>query len=356
MRVLFVTWWGGGNVTPVRVLTPQLVAGGHAVRVLGPARLRPELEAAGADYVEQEGGFTATAEELVAALDGADAVVVDFMLPDLMAVAEASGTPWAPLVHTLAQPILDDLIGITCAFVPLDRVNEVRRDLGLDPAARPAELLGRADRILVVGPEAIDRPPTRPPPSAPLRRLGAMVEPPLPPGSWSAPAGDGPLVLVCLGTTPMDEQPVLERVLEALGRLPVRGLLTAGAHLAPASFDAPANVLVTGYVPHASVLPVADLVVTHAGLGTITASLAFGVPLLCLPLGRDQFQNAERVLELGAGESLPSDADPSRIADAVARLLADDDLRSRVRRLAQTIEAESRPGRALAEIVALAGP
>jgi MGT family glycosyltransferase len=165
--------------------------------------------------------------------------------------------------------------------------------------------------------------------------------------------GDEPLVLVSLGTTPMDEEPVLERVLEALGRLPVRGLLTAGAHLAPSSFDAPADVLVTGYVPHASVLPVTDLVVTHAGLGTVTAALAFGVPLLCLPLGRDQFQNADRVVELGVGESLSSGADPSHIADAITRLLGDDDLRGRVRRLAEAIEAESRPGRALAEIVAL---
>ncbi len=31
------------------------------------------------------------------------------------------------------------------------------------------------------------------------------------------------------------------------------------------------------------------------------ASFAAGVPMLCLPLGRDQRENAERLLELGAG-------------------------------------------------------
>ena len=355
MRVLFVTWWGGGNVTPVRVLTPQLVEAGHSVRVLGPPRLRPELEAGGAEYVEQASGFTATADELLTALDGVDVVVIDFMLPDLMAVAEASGRPWAPLIHTLAQPVLDDLVSTTCAFVPLERVNEVRQDLGLVPARRQADLLAGADRILVVGPETVDRPMAGPALAPPVRHLGAITDPPLPVGAWSAPPGDGPLVLVCLGTTPMDEEPVLDRVLDALGRLPARGLVTVGSHLEPSSVASPGNVVVTGYTPHASVLPVADLVVTHAGLGTVTAALAFGVPLLCLPLGRDQFLNAARVGELGAGETLPSDADAETIAEAIAQLLADDDLRARARALAQRIQAESRPGRAVAEVVALAG-
>ena len=353
MRVLFVTWWGGGNVTPVRVLTPQLVEAGHAVRVLGPARLRPELEAGGAEYVEQAGG-SATAEELLAALGDVDAVVVDFMLPDLMAVAEASGRPWAPLIHTLAQPVLDDLVGITCAFVPLEQVNEIRKELGLAPAARQADLLAGADRILVAGAETMDRALSHPPP-APVHHLGAIVEPPLPHGTWSAPAGTGPLILVCLGTTPMDEEPVLRRVIDALGALPVRGLVTVGSHLAPSAVAAPDNVVVTGYVPHASVLPVADLVVTHSGLGTVTASLAFGVPLLCVPLGRDQFMNAGRVGELRVGEMVPKDAGADVLADVVTRLLGDDDLRVRARSLAERIQAESRPERATAEIVALAG-
>ena len=43
-------------------------------------------------------------------------------------------------------------------------------------------------------------------------------------------------------------------------------------------------------------LPHAALVVTHAGWQTINAALADGVPLVCVPDGRDQPDNAARVV------------------------------------------------------------
>ena len=61
----------------------------------------------------------------------------------------------------------------------------------------------------------------------------------------------------------------------------------------------------TRFVPHGEVLPHASLVVTHAGMGTVMSALSHGVPLLCLPLGRDQFFNAAMVERLGAGRALP---------------------------------------------------
>jgi hypothetical protein len=38
---------------------------------------------------------------------------------------------------------------------------------------------------------------------------------------------------------------------------------------------------------------------------TTMAALGHGVPLLCTPIGRDQFFNAERVQALGAGRMGP---------------------------------------------------
>src|SRR5205814_8092473 len=94
-RFLFVTWWGGGNLTPVRVLGADLRAAGHEVRVLGPARLRDELAAIDVALIEQAGGFTATPDEVAAeiARTPTAAVVIDFMQPESFAAAEASGTP-----------------------------------------------------------------------------------------------------------------------------------------------------------------------------------------------------------------------------------------------------------------------
>ena len=44
--------------------------------------------------------------------------------------------------------------------------------------------------------------------------------------------------------------------------------------------------------------------VTHAGLGSVAGAMTFGVPLVCMPVERDQPLNAQRVTDLGAGVAL----------------------------------------------------
>jgi UDP:flavonoid glycosyltransferase YjiC (YdhE family) len=356
-RFLFVTWWGGGNVTPVRVLGSELVEAGHDVRVLGPERLRSSFEELGLELVAQAGGFTATPEEVTAEVDraAADAAIVDFMLPEAMAAVEAAGGRWAPLVHTLAQPVLDDVAPTTCAFVSLDAVNARRRAFGLPAAGRPADLLGGATRILAAGPEAIDRRHERAAQPAPLRHLGALLEPPGRDAAWTPPPSGRPLVVVCLGTTPMDEAPVLQRVIDAAAGLEVDVLATVGEHIDPSSLRIHGNTTVSGYVRHAAVLPHASLVVTHAGLGTVTSALTFGLPTLCLPLGRDQHDNAARVVELGAGRAMSIDANAGAIAHAMGELVGAGPCRAASQSIAARIREESAPGRAMRELVELAG-
>ena len=81
------------------------------------------------------------------------------------------------------------------------------------------------------------------------------------------------------------------------------------------------NVSLTGYVRHAAVLPHAALLVTHAGLGSVVVALAHGVPMLCLPLDREQPENARAVEDLGAGRMLDPDADPATLRAAIEDLL-----------------------------------
>jgi UDP:flavonoid glycosyltransferase YjiC (YdhE family) len=82
-------------------------------------------------------------------------------------------------------------------------------------------------------------------------------------------------------------------------------------------------VTVRGFVAHEHVLPQMSAVVCHGGLSTITAALAHGVPVLCIPQGRDQPGNAEQVAASGAGRSLPQDATAADIADALFLVLND---------------------------------
>ena len=108
------------------------------------------------------------------------------------------------------------------------------------------------------------------------------------------------------------------------------------------------------YVAHSAVLPRASVVVTHAGHGTVMAALAHGIPLVCMPMGRDQFFNAGRVVELGAGCMVPVDADGGAIADAVTSVLADPRLRDGAKDMAAVIAGYGGSADAVAELERLA--
>jgi UDP:flavonoid glycosyltransferase YjiC (YdhE family) len=94
---------------------------------------------------------------------------------------------------------------------------------------------------------------------------------------------------------------------------------------------------VVRYVPHTQILPAASLVITHAGVGTTMAALGHSVPLLCTPMGRDQFFNAEQVQALGAGRLLMPDSSSDAIARAATDDLADARFTGGARRLAGVI-------------------
>jgi UDP:flavonoid glycosyltransferase YjiC (YdhE family) len=111
-----------------------------------------------------------------------------------------------------------------------------------------------------------------------------------------------------------------------------------------------ANVEVVRYVPHDRVLPFASLVVTHAGLGTVMTTLAHGVPMVCVPLGRDQFFNAARVAALGVGRGLDANADERAIAAAVRAVIDDDEMRRAARHWPDVIAAYRRGEAVMAEI------
>jgi UDP:flavonoid glycosyltransferase YjiC (YdhE family) len=66
----------------------------------------------------------------------------------------------------------------------------------------------------------------------------------------------------------------------------------------------PSNVIVVDQAPQIELLKRATLCITHAGLNTALESLAYGVPMVAIPIGYDQFGVAARIAYHGVGESL----------------------------------------------------
>ena len=106
--------------------------------------------------------------------------------------------------------------------------------------------------------------------------------------------------------------------------------------------------------PHSEVLREAALAITHCGHGVTIKALAAGVPLVCLPMGRDQLDVAARVVHAGAGVRLDQAAAPDEIASAARTVSSrDDSYRDAAERIAAAIAEETATDLAVEEIEAV---
>ena len=381
MRYLFVTFDGGGNLQPELALAVRLRNRGHGVRFLAHASQRAAIERAGVGFaasrhapdhdnsgretslirdweLEDPAQMAALIRDRVAfgpaalyAADvarelerhPADAVAVDYWLFGALAAAERAGLPSVVLRHTCYGQYAWWNDG-------LPQLNSMRAEIGLPPIRDVFEQYRRANLELVLTSRSFDFAIHEPELPANVLHVGPQLE--VAPGARPADP-ERPLVLVSLSTSYQAQEDVLRRIVDALSTLPVYALVTTGPAVA-LGHPLPANVDAVPWVPHGEVLPRATLVITHGGLGTVMAALAHGVPLLCLPMGRDQDGNAARATRLGAGIELPRDASPVVIADAVRAALVDPSLNRNAERIAAGICAEIAADRAVKELEALA--
>ena len=390
MRVFQTLLAFSGNAPPQLAVTRRLLERGHEVRVLAHRAARERIERTGAEFVEfkrtvpdmditrresdtirdweartragagirmlKHGLFAfvlPTARDCSEALEDwpADVVLFDWMFAGAAVAAEAAGLPSVALVHCPyplpvdgAPPLfsgqrpIDNLLGaardrvlnrIPRRFlaVGLPVLNKARAEQGLAPLnVWAAQLLGARAICVMTSPDLDFSSRARLP--ANVHYVGPAFEPY--PQEWSSPwpeSNGDPLVLVSFSTSYMDQRALAQRVLDALAPLPVRALLTAGPALDTTSLSIPANARTVGFVPHRTVLPHASLVITHAGWQTVNAALADGVPLLCIPDGRDQPDNAARVVACGAGRRISKRASTRKLRGTIAEALGDPTLK-----------------------------
>jgi MGT family glycosyltransferase len=187
------------------------------------------------------------------------------------------------------------------------------------------------------------------PPELPanVRYAGAMLDDPSWAGaSWTPPwpaENRDPIVLVGLSSTFQNQLSALQRIAAALAEMPVRAVITLGPALAPDAISAPAsNVAIVAHAPHAAVLRDAALAITHCGHGTTMRALAAGVPIVCMPMGRDQGDTAARVVHHGAGVRIKPTASSAAIRKAVATVLRDPRFTAGAKALAAAIARDGR--------------
>lgn len=197
------------------------------------------------------------------------------------------------------------------------------------PALRDLEFMHDGAVNLYVYPEIADYVLKRPLDATWTRLDSAVRETDAPFSLPDELAGEGPLIYFSLGSLGSADVDLMRRVIDVLARTPYRYIVSKGPRheeLALAS-----NMWGTEFLPQTSIIPIVDLVITHGGNNTTTESLHFGKPMIVLPLFWDQYDNAQRVDELGLGIRL----DPYRFSDdelisAIDRLLGDEALVGRL--------------------------
>ena len=128
------------------------------------------------------------------------------------------------------------------------------------------------------------------------------------PPDWLERLDSADVVYLTMGTVWNRNLDIFRTVIEAVREEDIVLIVTVGGQNDPASLGPqPDNVLVHQYIPQGVLLPRCDAVITHGGSGTTLGALAFGVPLLLLPQGADQYANAERIVAAGAGLQLLND-------------------------------------------------
>jgi MGT family glycosyltransferase len=402
-KFLLVLWDGGGTIPPALALVGRVVAAGHAVRVLGPRSIEEKVKALGADFTPYlhapdrdpkkpgQGGKTGSpasaaiaacaeyAEDVKVSLasSSVDIIVTDYILTGAYIAAEAMGIPYAslvPTVYPLPAPglppfgsgfsqakgftgrIRDSAVNFLLQRLwnmNLKRLNKTRKRFGLSPVKSFKDQMLRAGRMLVLSSSVFDFPAALP---DHVIYCGPQLEDASRLPSWQPPWPDNnktPLVLISLSTTYQAQDNVIRRLLLAVENLPVHVVVTLGYSMNPDQFQAPINVKLIQFVPHRRILPHAALAITHGGHGTVLGALSYGVPLICMPMGRDQGDVAARVVWLGVGIKISQKATIRAFRSAISHVLEDSSYRDTAKTIESKMVQKNEPARAVAELETL---
>jgi MGT family glycosyltransferase len=350
------------------------------IRETAPVFRRPTIE-------QLEGFIAPTFEALT---DGARYVderlteIIDEVAPDVVVednvvsfpALPASGRPWVRIVSCNPTEIRDpdvpppfsgyptgDRSGWDAYWAEYRRVieplhagfDEFCRERGAPPLPE-LELIHTSGYLnLWIYPEEVDF-ARRAPLGAGWANLESSVR--ATDAAWELPAkpapGDGPLVYLSLGSLGSGDVELMRRLIGSLADAAYRVIVSMGPQ--HEELELAGNMAGEEFLPQTSILPEVDLVITHGGNNTVTESLHFGKPMVLLPLFWDQYDNAQRIAETGFGVRLDTyEHEPRELHGAIAGLLADEPLRSRLAAVSSRLQGLRGTERAADLIAAAAG-
>lgn len=387
MRILFTFVGGYGHFLPQTPVAHAAAKAGHTVAFACAPAMMEVVEKNGFETLRLGNGPAAAPERLpLQALDVAreEQVFREHFarraarerVPLVTAVCEQ----WRPNVivtdeadfgsmiaaEKLGLPHATVLVMAAGSFIRADLVtevvNEVRQENGLT-ADKGLEMVFRHLALMPFPPSF--REPAFPLPvtARAFRPQDQVEQPPLPDWWPGLPGGlnrqNWPLIYFTLGTVfNMESGDLFNRALAGLGQVQARVLVTVGRHIDPTEFGPqPPHIHIERFVPQESILPYCDLVISHAGSGSLSGAMAHGKPTVLIPMGADQMSNASRAVAVGLGPSLdPLTLTPASLVEAVTDGLQN----PRYRQVAEQLRDEQAglPGidTAVTWLEALSGP
>jgi UDP:flavonoid glycosyltransferase YjiC (YdhE family) len=396
-RVLLGAFGDPGHAFPMIALGRALVARGHDVTLQTWARWRADVEAEGLRFVPApeyhvfpnggpgsppldfyEAVVHATRDTLPLVREFAPEVVVADILTLAPALsAELQSVPVATLIpHVHPHPPSGAPIYSIGARLPhtalgrafwrratrpvengLERgrrdLNAVRARLGLPPLAYVHGGISRELALVGTFPQ-LEYPRVSGGWGHNTHVVGPLMwEPPT--ADVELPPGDAPLVLIAPSTAQDPAHRLLGAALRGLAGAPVRVLATWNRRLPSRPLPVPANARVVDWVSYARTMPLCDVVVCHAGHGTLARALSSGCAVVACPVAGDMNENAARLDWAGAGVRLPRRfTSPRPLRLAVERALVEPAIRARARELAAWSAVHDSAGTAAALVAAKA--
>jgi MGT family glycosyltransferase len=156
------------------------------------------------------------------------------------------------------------------------------------------------------------------------------------PSSVADRPADSALIYLSLGSLGSADVELMRRLIAVLGKTKHRYIVSKGPQ--HAEFELAENMYGAEFLPQTRIVPLVDLVITHGGNNTTTEAFHFGKPMIVLPLFWDQYDNAQRVDELGFGVRLGTYTfTEDEMISAVDRLTSDLELRKRLTNIGSAI-------------------